>query len=873
MGERNSIPGSDLENLKKNLDMGDVPSEAVLAGAGGETTVDTGGSGVATPRAEDRVSIGPYVLMRKLGEGGMGQVWLAEQTAPVKRRVALKLIKGGLYDGAVIQRFESERQSLAVMNHPAIAKVFDAGTTKDGQPYFAMEYVEGPSITRYCDSKRLTIRERLNLFIKVCEGVQHAHQKAIIHRDLKPSNVLVVEVDGKPFPRIIDFGVAKAISSQPSADHTMFTRVGALVGTPGFMSPEQADPGVQDVDTRTDVYSLGMILYVLLAGTLPFNPEEWKKKPFDEVLRQLREEDPPSPSTKLGEEKETATAAAKTRGTEPNHLARLLQGDLDCIALKAIEKDRTRRYGTPSDLAADLQRYLENRPVIARPPSAGYRLRKYVRRHLVGVGVVTGLVLLLAGFAAVQAVQLRRITRERDRASRVTDFMKSMFKVSDPSEARGNSITAREVLDKASKDIDAGLTKDPEQQAQLMDVMGNVYESLGLHAQAETLLARAVKIRRDVLGLKSRDTLASMDSLGWVLFGEGRYADAEQLERETLDVNRRAFGSEDVSTLTSMSTLAITLGREGNYAEAEKLQREVLDLERRKRGAEDHKTLAAMNNLSGTLMYEGHYAEAEKVQREMLEIQRRVFGLESPNTLTIMSNLGTTLGIEGQYEEAEKLVREALETQRRIFGPEHPVTLVMISQLSSTLAEEGRYAEAEKLFRETLDIRHRILGPEHPDTLWTMGQLGRCLIQEGRYAEAERLLGETLDLDRRVLGLQSPETLSSMNNLARALLRQGDYAEAEKLVRDALETGRGVLGPNHPETASSTYILACIAARRGHQDEALSLLREAVDHGLLSADDLGIEKEPDLKSLRGNPRFVALVAYAKEHATAAQKPN
>lgn len=478
MGTENSSPGSYSGSPKKIVDAEGTPAD----GLGGEATLNPGASSATgAVGARDRISIGPYVLLRKLGEGGMGQVWLAEQTAPVKRQVALKLIKGELYDDAVIQRFESERQSLAVMNHPAIAKVFDAGSTPDGQPYFVMEYVDGPSITRYCDNKRLKIRERLELFIKVCEGVQHAHQKAIIHRDLKPSNILVVEVDGKPMPRIIDFGLAKAISPQSSADQTQFTQMGALLGTRGFMSPEQADPNVVDVDTRTDVYSLGVVLYVLLTGMLPFGSDGKKKRPVDEVLRQLREEDPPSPSTKVNTEKVNAAAAAEERGTQVKQLVKLLRGDLDWITVKAVEKERARRYGTPSELAADIERYLENRPVVARPASTGYRLKKYAQRHRVGVATAVGAGALLVAFAVVQAVELRRITRERDRANRITDFMTRMFQVSQPSESRGNTVTAREILDKASTDIDKGLTKDPELQAQMMDLMGNVYTSLGLY--------------------------------------------------------------------------------------------------------------------------------------------------------------------------------------------------------------------------------------------------------------------------------------------------------------------------------------------------------------------------------------------------------
>src|SRR5229473_1689296 len=345
----------------------------------------------------EKISFGPYRLLQRLGEGGMGEVWLAEQSKPVRRRVALKLIKAGMDTREVVARFESERQALALMDHPAIAKVFDAGSTPEGRPYFVMEYVPGIPITAYCDKHRMTTRQRMELFIQVCEGVQHAHQKAIIHRDLKPSNILVSEVDGKPMPRIIDFGLAKAAVAHAFGE-TLFTHVGGFLGTPGYMSQEQADPNVHDIDTRTDVYSLGVVLYELLTGYLPFDTTQWKKQRLEEVLRQLRETDPQRPSTRVSANRDTSTARAEARGTEPGQLVTLLKGDLDWITLKALEKDRERRYGTPSALATDVERYLENRPVEARPASAVYRLRKYVRRHAAGVGMASGAAVLLVAF-------------------------------------------------------------------------------------------------------------------------------------------------------------------------------------------------------------------------------------------------------------------------------------------------------------------------------------------------------------------------------------------------------------------------------------------------------------------------------------------
>jgi eukaryotic-like serine/threonine-protein kinase len=882
------------------------PQRLKDTGNNGEESIEPAGA----PRA-GLIFAERFELIRKLGEGGMGQVWLAEQTFPVHRQVAIKLIKAGMYDESLVKRFQAERQSLAIMDHPAIAKVFDAGTTPQGQPYFVMEYVPGLPITEYCDQKKLKIPDRLELFIQACEGAQHAHQKAIIHRDLKPANILVVEVDGKPVPRIIDFGLAKAAATQ--LGETFFTQVGHLVGTPGYMSPEQADPDAKDIDTRTDVYSLGAILYVLLAGSQPFDAMPGEKLPLDELLRRLREEDPPTPSTRVSSNRPTFSTAAEARGTERKQLVNLLRGDLDWITMKALEKDRSCRYGTPSELAADIRRYLNHEAVSARPASAGYRLRKYTRRHRVTVAVAAGLVLLLAAFSIVQAVQLRRITRERDRANserdratRITDFMTSMFKVSDPDQARGNSVTAREILDKASNDLGTGLATDPEVQSQMMQVMALTYANLGLYARAHELTKRALDLRLSRLGPDDPKTLESTAQLGWILEDEGEYREADKLERQALAGERRILGREAPLTLNTMGDLAIILEEEGNNDEAEKLTREAIEVGTRSLGPESAPTRQGMNHLARALWYQARYTEAEQEYRQLLDIEIRVLGPDHPQTIAAMSGVAVTLQQEGRLTEAERLYREVLASNRRVLGPDHRNTANTMLALGNLLIREGRLADAEKLIREALAIWSRTLGPEHPDTLSAESNLASLLSEEGHPHEAEKLERETLAARARVLGPESHDTLSSRTNLAGVLIREGQYPEAEKIARATYEIQLRRLGPQHPDTLQTMedlgealahnhryreaaklfqdaiatadssgqaspllwYSFACMAAAVNHPDDALHHLREAINHGYRDAETP--MTDDDLKSLRHNPQFQQLVAQLRQQTQSAR---
>ena len=875
----------------------------------GALDLDSDGLGAVGDLAPGQLFEHRFQLVRKLGEGGMGQVWLAEQTTPVRRSVALKLIRAGMYDETVVHRFKSERQSLAIMDHPAIAKVFDAGATPKGQPYLVMEYAPGLPITEYCDQRKLRIRDRLELFIQACEGVQHAHQKAIIHRDLKPANILVVDVDGKPVPRIIDFGLAKAAVPELTGQ-TLFTRFGQFMGTPGYMSPEQVDPNIRDIDTRTDVYSLGVILYVLLTGLQPFEAKGRQRPSLEEWLRQLREDEPPHPSRKIAADRETMSSGAAARGTEPKQWVRQLLGDLDCIAMKALERDRARRYGTPSELAADLRRYLNHEPVLARPAGAGYRLRKYTRRHRVAVAVGAGLLVVFAVFSVLQALQLQQISeerdranRERDRATRITDFMTGMFKVADPSESRGYNITVREILDKASGDIQTGLNADPLLQAQLMSIMGQVYDHLGLYSRAQPLLAKAVDIRRQVLGPESPETLDATIPLARALRDTGKNAEAEKLLRSTLEVQRRNLAGDDAATSRTMSQLAWTLAAESRYPEAEKLEREALAWQRRVLGADDPQTLNTMNRLASIVRHEGQFAAAQELDRETLEKRRRILGPDNDETLDSMTQLANDFSVQGDYTEAEKLDRENLQIRRRIYGPEHPKTLGMSRNLSDDLASEGLYAEAQKLGEEEFDIERRVLGPENPqtadaadnlaaihriqghlaaaefldrqalkirqgllgpehsETLHSMIGLANDMDLRGSYLEAEKLAEDAFDTARRVLGQENPSTLQAMQQLATTAAHLRRYAEAETLDRTVMRLARHAPGADSPIAASAEYHLAGLTARRGAHDESISLIRESLN-GLDVNTLRGVATDSALKSLHGDPRFESLIADA-----------
>ncbi len=783
--------------------------------------------------------IGRYHLVRRLGEGGMGEVWLAEQKEPVRRRVALKLIKG-VNTQETIARFNSERQALALMDHPAIAKVFDADTTPEGAPYFVMEYVAGAPITNYCNLHRLSTRDRLELFVRLCDGVQHAHQKAIIHRDLKPSNILVTEVDGKAAPKIIDFGVAKALTRL--GDETMYTRAGGLIGTPGYVSPEQAGSSGEDIDTRTDVYSLGVVFYELLAGAPPLDLE---KVGLEEFLRRLREDEPPKPSTKIStQDPSSSTEVASQRQTVPEALAKQLRGELDSIAMKALEKERSRRYPSASEFAADIRRYLNNEMVLAVPPSLAYRARKFGVRHRAALVTACAFVLVLVAATVISIRQSIRANREAAVAQSVNDFLlrDMLSQASASNQSRGKldpDIKVRTALDRAALRIEGKFQQQPEVEAAIRNTMGGTYVQLGQYAEAQKQFERVLELRRKTLGDQDPQTVATRAALGNVARNRAQYAEAETLLAPALEFQRRVLGPENAETLRTMSDLEAVYNERGENAQAEALGISLVEVQRRVLGPENVDTLSSMNRLANVYDEEGKLDKAEALHSQTLEIRRRVLGPEHPSTLLSMGNLANVYYDEGRFAESRALKSQCVEISRRILGPEHPDTLRIVDNLATTYAAEGKPAEAEAIFSRNVVVERRVLGPEHLQTLRTMCNLAWAFTLEGKFAQAEPLYKQVIEISHRVLAPEHTVAMQALGNLESVYQQQGEYAKAESVAVQVLAAERRQ--PNDEDgIASASADLAMAYASQGKFAEGEPLASSALETGRkTSPDDWG----------------------------------
>ena len=780
--------------------------------------------------------IGPYKLSSQLGEGGMGVVYRAQQLQPIHRDVALKIIKPGMDSKQVIARFESERQALAMMDHPNIARVFDAGATSTGRPYFVMEWVDGIPIGRYCDSKRLSVKERIELFLDVCQAIQHAHQKGIIHRDIKPSNILVAEKDGKAAPKVIDFGLAKALGPDLSGgDRTeMMTELGTVMGTLAYMSPEQADLFHRDIDTRSDIYSLGAVLYELLTGTTPLTRERLAKVTPIEALRRVREEEPGAPSARV-RQSAAAAATAALRQSDPVRLPKLLQGELDWIAGKALEKDRARRYQTANALARDLERYMEREPVEAGPPSAAYRVRKFVQKHRLWLGAAAAFTALLVAGVVVSSWMALRASRAEQEARAVSNFLQSdlLAQASASNQARPGTrpdpdLKVRTALDRAAARIEGKFQAQPLVEASIRQTIGDTYEDLGLYAEGQRQVERALDLRRRVLGEKHPDALRSMSQLVELYRLQGNYAQAEALNVKVVEVQRRVLGAEHPDTLQAMHSLAILYGYLNQYAEAEALFTKVLDAQRRVLGEQHARTLETMHDLATLYQRQGNYAQAEPLYTKTMEISRRVLGEEHPDTLVSMSGVAVVYQMQGKYAQAEPLESKVWEAQRRVLGEEHLFTLNTANHLASVYADQGKYDQAEALYGRTLETQRRVLGAEHPETLITMSGLAGAYRKHGNFARAEPLYTKTLEIQSRVLGEDFRDTRATMFNLAELYRLEGKYARAEPLFTKVLETRRRVVGAEHPETLATMNGLAALYLDEHKYAQAEALAREAL---------------------------------------------
>jgi len=768
--------------------------------------------------------IGRYTLLSVLGEGGMGIVYLAEQEHPIKRHVAIKVIKPGMDSKRVIARFEAERQALALLDHPNIAHVYDAGATESGRPYFVMEYVKGLPITEHCDHHKLIIEDRLRLFLQVCHAVQHAHQKGIIHRDIKPSNILVSLEGNQVLPKIIDFGIAKALA-QPLTERTFTTEKGQLFGTPEYMSPEQADISIDDIDTRSDIYSLGILLYVLLTGVLPFDSKTFREGGIDHIRQVIRETNPKTPSTRLTSLGDQAKNVAESRRIGVAALAKCLHQELEWIPLKAMRKERAERYRSASEFADDIENYLNGIPLIAGPPSTVYQIKKYVRRHralITGIGAV--LIVLVAGIVVSTLLTIGQ-ARARAEAQAVSDFLRfSVLESLDPFKVGGRQITIRTVLDKASKDIQGNFKRSPMAEAQIRHTIGFAYWSLGLYEQHELHYKRAVDICREQLGNDDPTTLLWIKEMGWGYFQRSRYREAEQLFAESVAGMRRVIGLEDERTLHCIGSLATVYAMQGRFQEAELVFNPALEAARRM-GIEEY----VLGGVGWAYRLQGHYKKAEEPSIKALELYRRQLGNKDYITLQWMRKLAELYRDMGRYDDAEKLLREAINSWRGAWGDEHPETLWTTMDLGWLYYSQGRNDEALTFFEETLQTTRRVVGEAHFVTAQSMHGLGTVYLDQGLYGQAEPLLTNAWDILCRILSEENWASLSVKNTLGKLHMAQDHYAKAEELYLETMETRKRKLGEDHPHTLETMNDLAVLYKEQACYEEAEPLFLEALE--------------------------------------------
>jgi serine/threonine protein kinase len=835
---------------------------------------------LALDAREEGGSLGPYRLLRPIGSGGMGTVYLARrEDEHYQRDVAIKLLRSGLATTEAFHRFIAERQILANLEHPNIARLYDGGSTDDGRPYLVMELIEGLPLDQYCDRYRLTVDQRLVLLQKICAAVQYAHQSLLVHRDLKPANILVTP-EGEP--KLLDFGIAKRLEPEPGGA-LQETSTGLRMMTPNYASPEQVRGDA--ITTASDVYSLGVILYGLLTGRGPY--EVTAELPY-EIEHAICEQEPERPSVAVfrpvspsaeilpSEISPSVEEIAVARKTRPLPLARRLRGDLDNIVLMALRKEPRRRYGSAAQLAEDLQRHLQDLPVTARPDTLRYRTRKFVRRHRAGVAAAAAVVVLVAGFLASLVVQGRQLAQERDKARYALSFLVDTFKQADPYQTRGESLTAREILDQGAARVTRELAGQPDVEAAVMDAIGEVNLGLGRYDKAEPLLTRSLALRRQVFGPASLEAAESLEHLAALrsertdlaaaeahlrealairrgrrgLQGDGTLAVAkdlnelgqilvqkgvspevapeiEALHREALAIARRVEGPEGLTVAESFFVLSELKRAEGDYARGESLFREGLAVERKALGERDPRLWRDRSQLADTLIEAGKFKEAEALFRQCLEVQRKLLGREHPDALSTLVRLAVTVHLQIRYTEAEVLNREVLALSRSHYGPTHWRVGEALCNLASDLAGQHREAEAIPLYEEALAIRRRALGENH----WQVAQVLLLLAQIYR-SEKDLPKGLGLALQARDVfaageGPDHPYTAHALLEIGKNYLEQKRFAEAEPALRHCVEIRQKKLEAGHPDLAKAQVSLARCLISLGNDGEAEVLLRAA----------------------------------------------
>jgi len=839
---------------------------------GGPATASDAATVAAPIREGPGTRIGPYKILQLIGEGGFGSVFMAEQERPVQRKVALKIIKLGMDTRQVVARFEQERQALAMMDHPNIARVLDAGATETGRPFFVMELVKGDPIVEYCDKNNLSIEDRLELIAQVCNAVQHAHTKGIIHRDIKPSNILVSTQDGKPHTKVIDFGIAKATASKLT-EKTLFTEHKALIGTPEYMSPEQAE-GSLDIDTRTDVYSLGVLLYELLTGTTPFTSKELRSAAYAEIQRIIREVEPPKPSTRLSNNTDTIESIAAKRHTEPKRLGVIVRGELDWIVMKALEKDRQRRYETANGLGMDIRRYLAGEAVVAAPPTNAYRFKKMIRRNkgpvAAGSAVAAVLVLGLVGtsvglFRAERALageaaqrvladearaeavaqqaeaekQEAEAKKQSEIAEAVAKFQTDMLAAVDPAnlpkdpatgEPLKDSVTVVQAMEAAVKQLDQGSLKDqPLVEAGVRTTIGATLQGLARFDDAEPNLRKSLALVRAALPAGHSDIALGLSNLAVLLSEQNKLAEAEPLLRESLAIYRPALPAGDPIIARVLDNLAKVLQTQNKPAEAEPLLLESLEIRRAALPAGHPDVALGMNNLAVLLQSQNRLTEAEPLFRESLQIKRKTLPAGHPDIALGLNNLAAVLKEQNQLAEAEPLFREALEIRRAAFPPGHPTIAEGLNNLAALLHAQNKPAEAEPLLLEALEIMRKTLPAGHPSIAQGLNNLAAILLAQDKPAEAEPLYREALAIRRAAFPAGHPTIALALQSLAGLLADQKKHAEAEPLFREALAINRATLPAGHPAIANCLYNLANTYAAQGKTDQAIPLLREVLE--------------------------------------------